>query len=254
MIAKFEKIPFHGDQLVAVRHEDKIFTSIRRVCRCIGLSFRSQLRKLENSSWAGVVILTTPDRQGKPQPHAMIDIESLPIWMATINARKVAEEVRPKIELFQREAKKVLADHFLGNLGYDASDQLSVVLAGLLHTRKEVLSLLREQEASRLAIEVASAKADRAIMVADAVEASYSGRTGFKTALGFAKTKGLSIQKRHLAVIGKTLSKYCRDNRIFPDRVEDERYGGVKSYPLEVLEKHEEIFRRYAVGKMATAS
>jgi hypothetical protein len=44
----------------------------------------------------------------------MIDIESLPMWLTSINASKVAPELREKLEVFQCEAKSVLSAWFVG--------------------------------------------------------------------------------------------------------------------------------------------
>jgi hypothetical protein len=44
----------------------------------------------------------------------MIDLESLPMWLACIDERKVPEHVRPKLIRYQKEVKSVLAAHFFG--------------------------------------------------------------------------------------------------------------------------------------------
>jgi hypothetical protein len=36
------------------------------------------------------------------------------MWLATIHSKKVAEEIRPKLELYQAEVRDVLEAHFLG--------------------------------------------------------------------------------------------------------------------------------------------
>ena len=86
----------------------------------------------------------------------------------------------------------------------------------------------------------------KAVALAESVEASYIGRTGFKTCLGFARMHGMKVEKKYLAVIGRTISKYCRDHGLHMHSVQDERYDSVKSYPIEVLERHIDLFRRYA--------
>lgn len=45
---------------------------------------------------------------------ATIPNDQRPIWYATISIRKVKPEMRDRLALYQKEAAKVLADHFLG--------------------------------------------------------------------------------------------------------------------------------------------
>ncbi|MEW4570103.1 hypothetical protein AB1L88_19735 [Tautonia sp. JC769] len=91
--------------------------------------------------------------------------------------------------------------------------------------------------------------AEEALRRADAVEASYTGRTGFKTCLAFSKMRGYRVERRHLATIGRAISRYCLEHTIPVCEVEDERYDTIRSYPIEVLERHEHLFERF--GKPA---
>lgn len=106
-------IPFHGDHLAAVEQDGRIFVSVKKACRSIGVDHATQLKKLKGKHWAGVVTLTIPDDQGRPQSHAMIDLDTLPMWLASISITAVDPDIRPKLIRYQQEAKQVLADHFL---------------------------------------------------------------------------------------------------------------------------------------------
>ena len=93
--------------------DGRLYTSVRRMCGAIGVSFSTQLRKLNDAYWAGLFKMNIPDERGPLQDHTIIDLDSLPLWIASINTKKVSVELRAKIELYQREAKQVLADWFL---------------------------------------------------------------------------------------------------------------------------------------------
>ena len=115
-LATLDEVPFPaaGDTLmVATGPDGSNYTSLNHACDSIGVDFSTQLRKLKGLSWSGVVIMTTPDERGRPQAHTMIPVDSMPMWLATINVNKVAPELRGKIELYQCEARQVLADWFL---------------------------------------------------------------------------------------------------------------------------------------------
>lgn len=59
-------------------------------------------------------MIVTPDKNGRPQRLAMIPIEAVPMWLATIRPSKVAFAVRAKLEAYQMEVARVLAAWFLG--------------------------------------------------------------------------------------------------------------------------------------------
>lgn len=50
-----------------------------------------------------------------------IHLDSLPMWLATIEASRVAEHVRSKLITYQKECARVLRDHFFGRQTVDAS-------------------------------------------------------------------------------------------------------------------------------------
>jgi len=107
-------VDFHGDSLECAQRDGRIWVAVRRVCDALGVSVQPQLTKLRDKPWATITMIVTVAEDGKPRETACIDLDSLPMWLATLNPRKVSDEVRGKIELYQRECAKVLRDHFLG--------------------------------------------------------------------------------------------------------------------------------------------
>lgn len=108
-------VPFHGDTLDATRDASgRVWVSLRRCCDNLGLAVQSQLTKLKGKAWACVteIVMQAPgDTQSRA--HACIDLETLPGWLFSIDARKVAEGAREKLSRYQREAARVLAEHFI---------------------------------------------------------------------------------------------------------------------------------------------
>lgn len=109
------QVPFHGDTLeVSGTSVADAQVSIRRVCEALGLATESQLAKLKGKAWASVtMIVMQVDGDSQTRSYAMIPLKTLPMWLATIDARKVAEHVREKLARFQQEAHDALAAHFL---------------------------------------------------------------------------------------------------------------------------------------------
>jgi hypothetical protein len=105
-------IDFYGDTLEACQRDGKVWVSLRRLCENLGVELESQRRKLNAKSWATTGEITAVAEDGKQRAVTAIDLETIPLWLATIDERKVAPDVRPKLVRYQREAARVLADHF----------------------------------------------------------------------------------------------------------------------------------------------
>jgi hypothetical protein len=108
------KVQFHGDTLDACgtcREDAEV--SIRRVCENLGLSMQGQFKKLQGKSWATVNQKLMVADDNKPREVATIALKSLPMWLATIDPRKVKEQFREKLARYQNECADVLARHFL---------------------------------------------------------------------------------------------------------------------------------------------
>ena len=75
----------------------------------------------------------------------------------------------------------------------------------------------------------------KAVALAESVEASYIGRTGFKTCLGFARMHGLRVEKKYLAVIGRTISKYCRDHGLHMQSVQEGAIAPMPRFSAEIM-------------------
>lgn len=110
------RVPFEGDgdTLEASLEGDRLWVSIRRVCEALGLAVQRQLAKLKDKPWATVTFKVMVADDGKARRVACLDLDSLPMWLATIEASRVAKALRPKLLAYQREAARVLRDHFFG--------------------------------------------------------------------------------------------------------------------------------------------
>lgn len=114
-MADIVKVQFHGDELEAVQAQGTAWVAIRRICEALGLAYAAQLAKLKTKPWAVISLRDTTGPDGKVYETACLDLDSLPMWLATIDVRRVAPEVRPKLERYQVECARVLREHFFGN-------------------------------------------------------------------------------------------------------------------------------------------
>lgn len=112
------EVEFRGGYLQAVQIGADIWVSVRRVCEHLGIDRNGQQQKLrdpERSPWATRCIMHLVAEDGKIREQFMLHIDSFPMWLATIDAGRMNQEARPLLIAYQKEAAKVLRDHFFGN-------------------------------------------------------------------------------------------------------------------------------------------
>lgn len=108
-IVKFE---FQGDVLDCVKDGEDLWVSVRRMCEPLGIDHDNQRVKLKNKSWARTVLITARDANGRNQRQFFLHVDSVPMWLATIDENRVSVEVRPKLQKYQKEVAKALRDYF----------------------------------------------------------------------------------------------------------------------------------------------
>lgn len=109
-----ELVKFQGDAIEAVRDGADVWVPVRRVCEALGIAPNGQIQKLKGKEWAvnKFVLSTGPD--GKDYNAFALHLDSLPMWLATIETSRVHEEIRGKLARYQIECARVLRDHFFG--------------------------------------------------------------------------------------------------------------------------------------------
>lgn len=98
--------------IMAVQQDGTAWASARHVCDALGIDWKSQHRKLGAKSWATVVMMTTVAADGKQREVYMVDRRTLTMWLATIDAGRVASEHREALEAYQSEAADALDKYF----------------------------------------------------------------------------------------------------------------------------------------------
>jgi P22_AR N-terminal domain len=112
------KVPFQGDDIDCARVGDVVRVSVRRLCDLLGLDRNAQQQRLRDEDrcpWAVgcVTHLTAPGADGKSYRQLFIDLDALPMFLATVDASRVAASVRAKLVAYQRECAKALRDYFV---------------------------------------------------------------------------------------------------------------------------------------------
>ena len=130
---QIKEVDFNDDKLMAVQNENGIFTVVRHICECIGLTNGQSRRQVENIQSdlvlkQGVANLRIPTKGGS-QATLCLAINYLPLWLAKISITPKMQEEKPelvkKLIAYQLKAKDVLAQAFLPNQNQQHPKQYS---------------------------------------------------------------------------------------------------------------------------------
>lgn len=111
-------VEFYGDELIAIRADDgHVYVSVRHLCAALGLARQGQVRRIRDNTilaegYRGGNILLPPGPGGGRQQAGMLRADLVPLWLSGVRVKAVKEEIRPKLERYQREAAKVLWEAF----------------------------------------------------------------------------------------------------------------------------------------------
>lgn len=128
-----KQVLFYDDEITAVLVEEsgqrEVYVSLRQLCDLLGVSYQGQIRRINDDpvlskQVKGVNVTFTPSggRGGGSQTTNCLPIDYLNGWLFGINAKRVKEEVRERLILYQENCYKVLAEAFReGQLTADVS-------------------------------------------------------------------------------------------------------------------------------------
>jgi hypothetical protein len=100
---------FYGEVYVAYLASDRQFyISLNDLCRGLGVDARSQRRRIQDDEAIADKLLNlpleTPYQEGtRTKEVACLNLRALPYWLGTIDARRVKDDIRPKVILFKRD-------------------------------------------------------------------------------------------------------------------------------------------------------
>jgi hypothetical protein len=150
MSKELVKVQFDGDELECVPRNGKVWVVVKRACEALGIDESRQRRKLKACAWACTDMMSAHDSSGREQEAFVLDLDSLPMWLANIHATKVRPELRDKLIRYQRECATVLRDHFFGQRGMQPFDASAVraLLAEHIEPLRREIALARSEYAA----------------------------------------------------------------------------------------------------------
>lgn len=103
------------DTLQAIVDEaGTVHVVVARVCEALGIDVDSQRKRIQQSPWGMRKSSLRPiaDSMGRERATLCIELDALPMWLATADASKASPAAHAKLVRFQIEARDVLAAHF----------------------------------------------------------------------------------------------------------------------------------------------
>lgn len=107
------RFDFHGDALEAVEQDGQVFVALRSVCDALKIAAAPQRTKLAAKPWAVSTLIVSTGADGKSYERFCLALGSVPMWLAGIEASRVAKPARGKLLRFQLECHDALRDHFM---------------------------------------------------------------------------------------------------------------------------------------------
>lgn len=107
-------VPFNGEHVDAARENGTVWVPVKRICQSLGIQAHGQAERLKSKPWANTQMICAVAEDGKKRMVFCLDLDSLPMWLATIDTQRVRPAVREKLVTYQKECAQVLRDHFFG--------------------------------------------------------------------------------------------------------------------------------------------
>jgi hypothetical protein len=93
---------------------------------------------------------------GKEREMLFVHLDCLPMWLATIEASRVKEDVRPKLIAYQKECARVLRDHFFGrntDMGMLVREIVTQLPALIAASVKSAIDAAMKEESERALVD-----------------------------------------------------------------------------------------------------
>ena len=141
-VSEIVRIPFHGDEILTVDVDGKPHIVLKPALERIGLDYPTQYMKLRSRSWATVGQRPMVAEDGKIRDMVVVDVRTFLMLLATIDERRVGEDVRPKLVLYQAEVADAIEAYWTkgGAINPRATDEQ---LAAIINRAKAQLEVLR---------------------------------------------------------------------------------------------------------------
>lgn len=110
-------VNFRGDELYGFKQEDGVYLALKPMVEAMGLNWEGQRQRLNRDPILseGTCVMQVPFGRGGPQDVTCLKMDLVNGWLFTIDSSRIKDdEVRKRVQLYQRECYGVLYAHFTG--------------------------------------------------------------------------------------------------------------------------------------------
>lgn len=179
---EFKFVKFNGVDLLAVKGSDnKIYTSVKKICENLGIDLTGQLKKLQSNEFfrGAIEKISIPSNSGI-QDVSCINIDFLPLWLAGIHINKVSETIKPYLLEFQLKAKDILAKAFINPELAPAQPQNQRIPQTYTEALRIALKLAEENEEKEKRLQLSEPKAILLDALTNVTELKTLKQIGYK--------------------------------------------------------------------------
>lgn len=118
-MAEIVTVNFRGDELYGFKQADGVYLALKPVVEAMGIDWSAQYRRVQRDPILseGIAMMATPFGRGGEQQALCLNVELIQGWLFTIDSSRIRDEdVRRKVQLYQRECYAVLHAHFTGKV------------------------------------------------------------------------------------------------------------------------------------------
>ena len=138
------KVPFYGNELIAIEVNEEPYVAMRSITEGMGLSWSTQRQKLERQKDKfNCVHMNTVAEDGKIRKMLCLPVKKLNGWLFSINADKCHPDIRQKVKTYQEECFQVLYEYFHNGGAVNRNinqDQLADLLQAVASTAAHAVS------------------------------------------------------------------------------------------------------------------
>lgn len=219
-------VPFLTGAIPCVRVGTEPMVILKPVSDLLGLNWPGQYAKLSADQTACIEFISI-QMPGDDQARKtmVVSLETFAVWLARLTPSRVKASARDVVVTYQREAARVLRNHFFG-----PSSEVAKRPASGIALLEEMVAELRAQH-------------ERTAVLEAKVEA-IEGRHDWFTALAYAKLTDRPTDRPYLARVGRRATQILRARGEQPVPRQDATFGSINTYPSNVLVEAFEAVKR----------
>ncbi len=113
-MCELSPVNFYGDTIFCIEYQGEPYVPMRPIVENMGMDWARQSTKLNaNKTRWTVAMMPTVAQDGKQREMLCLPLRKLAAWLASINPKKVRQELRAKIELYQAESDDALWNYWM---------------------------------------------------------------------------------------------------------------------------------------------